>query len=89
MNHCGTRRLETDRLVLRRLNASDADAVFRNWDGSLYAERAVFDPDTGMLRFSSKRLGRFIILAFAFEGEEFSPEFYAALAALDELAALD
>ena len=31
MNHCGTRRLETDRLVLRRLNASDADAVFRNW----------------------------------------------------------
>ena len=31
MNHCGTQRLETKRLVLRRLTASDADAVFRNW----------------------------------------------------------
>ena len=31
MNHSGTRRLETERLVLRRLTASDADKVFKNW----------------------------------------------------------
>ena len=31
MNHCGTQRLETPRLVLRRLAASDAEAVYRNW----------------------------------------------------------
>ena len=31
MNHCGTGRLETKRLVLRRLTGSDADAMFRNW----------------------------------------------------------
>ena len=31
MNHCGTQKLETDRLVLRRLTAQDADAVYKNW----------------------------------------------------------
>ncbi len=31
MNHCGTQRLETKRLVLRRLAVSDAEAMFRNW----------------------------------------------------------
>ena len=31
MNHCGTQRLETKRLVLRRLTESDAGAMFRNW----------------------------------------------------------
>ena len=31
MNHCGTLRLETKRLILRRLTESDADAIFRNW----------------------------------------------------------
>lgn len=31
MNHCGTQKLETERLVLRRLRESDAEAVFRNW----------------------------------------------------------
>ena len=63
-------------------------AVFRNKDGSLVAVRAVYDPVTGKLRFLTKRLGRFMILGFDFEGEEFSPDFYAALAGLPELAAL-
>ena len=63
-------------------------AVFRNEDGSLVAVRAVFDPVTGKLRFLTKRLGRFMILGFDFEGEEFSPDFYAELAGLPELAAL-
>lgn len=31
MNHCGTQRLETDRLVLRRFTMDDADAMYRNW----------------------------------------------------------
>ena len=31
MNHCGTQRLETGRLVLRRLMLSDADTMYRNW----------------------------------------------------------
>lgn len=31
MKHCGTQRLETDRLVLRRFERADADAMYRNW----------------------------------------------------------
>ena len=31
MNHCGTQKLETERLALRRLTMADADAMFRNW----------------------------------------------------------
>ncbi|MBR5427219.1 MAG: GNAT family N-acetyltransferase [Clostridia bacterium] len=31
MNHCGTQRLETDRLILRRFEPGDAEAMYRNW----------------------------------------------------------
>ena len=31
MNHCGTRRLETERLVLRRFVTEDAEAVLKDW----------------------------------------------------------
>ena len=31
MKHCGTRRLETERLVLRRFTIDDAAAMYRNW----------------------------------------------------------
>ncbi|MDD6058367.1 MAG: GNAT family protein [Clostridiales bacterium] len=31
MEHKGTRRLETSRLILRRFEMSDVDAAFRNW----------------------------------------------------------
>ena len=31
MNHCGTQKLETGRLILRRLTMADADAMYRNW----------------------------------------------------------
>lgn len=31
MKHCGTKRIETDRLVLRRFAKEDADAMFLNW----------------------------------------------------------
>ncbi len=31
MNHCGTQKLETDRLILRRYICEDAAAMFNNW----------------------------------------------------------
>ena len=31
MKHCGTRRLETDRLILRRFVNEDAAAMYKNW----------------------------------------------------------
>ena len=31
MDHCGTQKLETKRLILRRIRESDADAVYHNW----------------------------------------------------------
>lgn len=31
MKHCGTKRLETERLILRRFTAKDAEPMYRNW----------------------------------------------------------
>ena len=31
MKHCGTKRLETERLILRRFVIEDAEAMYRNW----------------------------------------------------------
>ena len=31
MNHCGTRQIETKRLLLRQFVVEDAEAMFRNW----------------------------------------------------------
>ena len=31
MKHCGTQRLETDRLILRRYETKDAAAMYKNW----------------------------------------------------------
>ncbi len=31
MNHCGTKRIETDRLILRKLSVDDAEDMYRNW----------------------------------------------------------
>lgn len=31
MNHIGTNRVETDRLILRRLSVDDAEAIYTNW----------------------------------------------------------
>ena len=31
MNHVGTQKLETDRLILRRYTKDDAEAMYRNW----------------------------------------------------------
>lgn len=31
MRHCGTQKIETDRLILRRFSVDDAEAMYRNW----------------------------------------------------------
>ena len=31
MKHCGTQRIETERLVLRRFSINDAEAMYKNW----------------------------------------------------------
>ncbi len=62
--------------------------VFRDAEGSLKAFEAVYDPVTGMLRFSPDIAGRFVVVAFDFDGEPFSEEFYRALAELDTVKAL-
>ncbi|MBR2067612.1 MAG: GNAT family N-acetyltransferase, partial [Solobacterium sp.] len=31
MKHLGTKTIETSRLILRKLNDDDAEAMFRNW----------------------------------------------------------
>ena len=31
MNHCGTKPLETERLLLRRYVREDAAAIYKNW----------------------------------------------------------
>ena len=31
MKHCGTQRIETERLILRQFSEDDADAMYRNW----------------------------------------------------------
>ena len=31
MKHCGTQTIETERLILRRFNTGDTEAMFRNW----------------------------------------------------------
>lgn len=33
MKHVGTKTIETTRLVLRRLELTDAEMMFRNWTG--------------------------------------------------------
>ena len=50
MTHCGIKPLETQRLILRRFNESDRDAVFRNWASdtqvqSLYSESVYETPE--------------------------------------------
>ena len=34
MKHCGTQKIETDRLILRRFEVDDAGAMYKNWASS-------------------------------------------------------
>ena len=62
--------------------------VFRDADGRFIAFHASYGQLTGKLHFRTNQLGRFVIVSFDFDGEEFSDAFYEALAALPEIAAL-
>ena len=63
-------------------------AVFANEDETsdetLTAVSAVYDEEAGELTFEAPQVGEFIIVAFEFDGEEFSPEFYDELEKTDE-----
>ena len=63
-------------------------AVFRNADGSLTAFEASYDPATGELCFDADLAGKFVILAFDFDGEPFTEEFYRALSEFAAVKAL-
>ena len=62
--------------------------VFRDENNKLVAFRATYSDTEHLLRFITKRLGEFMVVGFDFDSaefEEFSPEFYKALAKLPEL----
>ena len=63
-------------------------AVFRDESGVLRAFRADYDPATGTLSFAADIAGEFVVVAFAYDGELFTEEFYRALAELDAVRAL-
>ena len=63
-------------------------AVFKNDDGSLTAFQTKYDPATGDLVFDTDRPGEFVLVCLSFDGEPFSPAFYAALEKLPEVQKL-
>ena len=62
--------------------------VFRDETGALVAFEAHYDAATGELVFYTDMAGVFVIVDFDFDGDLFSEEFYAALAALDAVKSL-
>ena len=62
--------------------------VFRLPDGSLKAYTARYSSIQKKLIFETELLGEFVVTAFAFEGEEFSPAFYQELAEQEEVRKL-
>ena len=53
MNHCGTLTLETERLILRRLKISDAEAAYNNWTSDPEVTKFLTwptHPDVGVTR---------------------------------------
>ncbi|MBR6207833.1 MAG: hypothetical protein IKQ69_02435 [Oscillospiraceae bacterium] len=62
--------------------------VFRDSSGTLRAFRASYSRLRSELSFEAECLGRFVVVAFDFDGEVFSDAFYEALAQREELSAL-
>ena len=62
--------------------------VFRDKNGKLVAFKAVYDSLTRRLVFKTDIAGEFVIVAFEFDGEPFSEEFYKALAVLEAVMRL-
>ena len=62
--------------------------VFRDADGALVAFEASYDPAMEKLRFSTDLTGKFVVVAFDYDGELFSEAFYDELAKLDAVMVL-
>ena len=78
---------EMDYLLPEEFKDKTLYAVFASEDETseetLAAVRAEYDEETGTLTFETSQLGEFIITAFEFDGEEYSPEFYDELEKLN------
>ena len=62
--------------------------VFRDSEGNLRAFAASYDAASGELVFETELLGEFVLIAMEEPVQAFSPEFYAALAELEEVKKL-
>ena len=62
--------------------------VFLDRNGKPQAFAAHYDKESKELVFETELLGKFTVVAFDFSGKEFSPEFYTALAKLEEVKKL-
>lgn len=60
MNHKGTVKIETDRLVLRQAVLSDAEAVFRNWESDKLMTKYLRWSPYSNIEDSQKSLSRWI-----------------------------
>ena len=45
MRHCGTQLLETERLILRRFEIGDAEAMYKNWASDSEVTKYLTWPD--------------------------------------------
>ena len=60
MRHCGTKTIETERLILRRFSAEDAEAMFRNWASDPEVTRFLTWPAHSSADVSRKVIGDWI-----------------------------
>ena len=76
-------KVEMDYVLPEEYKDKPLYAVFANEDETsdetLTAVNAEYDEETGTLTFETSQVGEFMIVAFEFDGEEFSPEFYGEL----------
>ena len=81
-------KVEMDYELPEELRGKPVYAVLANEDKAsdetLTAVSAAYDEETGKLTFETSQLEEFIVVAFEFDGEEFSPEFYDKLEKTDE-----
>lgn len=81
-------RVGMDCVLPEELKTKPLYAVFasenESSDETLMAVSAAYDEENGKLTFETSQAGEFIILAFEFDGEEFSPGFYDELEKTDE-----
>lgn len=56
MNHCGTKTIETDRLILRKLCIDDAEAMYKNWASDPEVTKFLTWPAHGSVDITKKLL---------------------------------